>query len=573
MKPSIGKTENNGDLVIDIESLIDTRLLVQSNSGGGKSWLLRRLLEQTANHVQQIVIDIEGEFATLREKFDYVICAPSGADAVATPQTATVLARRLRETRVSAILDLYELKMPERRRFVRLFLEELLDAPKAMWHPALVVVDEAHIFAPEKGEAESFAAVIDLASRGRKRGLCAVLATQRLSKLHKDAAAELLNKLVGRTSLDVDVQRASDELGMKSKKEAMPILRSLDPGEFFCFGPALSKDVTKVTVGKVETKHPKSGDRAITTPPPASAKIKALLAKLTDLPKEAAAEARSMADLKSENAKLKRELTMRGKAQPRAEIKTITVPAVGKRAYAGIREAASEMKKAMNKIVSVHKAWEHNLTETNKRIDGMCATLEKVGATRESPVQLNRMISRVVGTAIATSREKAPALVSHHAKEGETIPMGKCERAILSTLMQHGPCDKRKLALLSGYSWSGSFSNSVSALRTAAYLIGENSGVMDITDLGTSANWTQEPLPTGQALRDYWLNRFGKCEKAILQALFSHPGGLDKNELCDKAGYSYSGSFSNSLSALRTAGVLVGSNSSVMRAADELLNG
>jgi hypothetical protein len=51
-------------------------MLVQSNSGGGKSWALRRLLEQTASLVQQIVIDIEGEFTTLREKFDFVICAP-----------------------------------------------------------------------------------------------------------------------------------------------------------------------------------------------------------------------------------------------------------------------------------------------------------------------------------------------------------------------------------------------------------------------------------------------------------------------------------------------------------------
>lgn len=48
--------------------------------------------------------------------------------------------------------------------------------------------------------AESAGAVIDLATRGRKRGQCAVIATQRLSKLHKDAAAEMKNKLIGGTS-------------------------------------------------------------------------------------------------------------------------------------------------------------------------------------------------------------------------------------------------------------------------------------------------------------------------------------------------------------------------------------
>jgi hypothetical protein len=41
------------------------------------------------------------------------------------------------------------------------------------------------------GEAESTEAVISLMSQGRKRGYTGIIATQRLSKLHKDAAAEL----------------------------------------------------------------------------------------------------------------------------------------------------------------------------------------------------------------------------------------------------------------------------------------------------------------------------------------------------------------------------------------------
>lgn len=50
---------------IDLPRLLETRLLIQANSGGGKSWALRRLLEQTTDQVQQIVIDPEGEFASL----------------------------------------------------------------------------------------------------------------------------------------------------------------------------------------------------------------------------------------------------------------------------------------------------------------------------------------------------------------------------------------------------------------------------------------------------------------------------------------------------------------------------
>lgn len=290
--------------VIDLPVLLETRLLVQANSGGGKSYTLRRILEQTAPLVQQLIIDPEGEFVTLREKFDYIIAAPHDADAVASPQTAALLARRLLESGVSAVLDIYDLKAHERQQFVRRFLDALVNAPRKLWHPVMVVLDEAHVFCPQTGSAEAASAVIDIATRGRKRGLCLVAATQRLSKLHKDTAAELLNKLIGRTGLDVDVKRAADELGMVSR-EALASLRALPPGSFYAFGPALHPSPELVTVAAVSTSHPKAGQRLMQAPPqappPASSKVRASLAKLADLQKDADTEARTVEELQRED--------------------------------------------------------------------------------------------------------------------------------------------------------------------------------------------------------------------------------------------------------------------------------
>src|SRR2546421_6654175 len=276
----------NQSVHIDLPTLLDTRLLIQANSGGGKSWLIRRLLEQSHGKVQQIVIDLEGEFSTLREKFDYILAGKNG-DTPAEPRSAGLLGRRLLELNVSAIIDLYELSQYERKRFVKLFLEALINAPKQLWHPVLVVIDEAHVFAPEKGQSEAMGAVIDLATRGRKRGYCAVLATQRLSKLHKDAAAECNNKLIGRTNLDVDMKRASEELGFTTKDQAIA-LRNLAAGEFYAFGPAISPNVINVTIGSVETTHPKAGSRIYTgSPIPPTEKIRKILGEMKDLPQEA----------------------------------------------------------------------------------------------------------------------------------------------------------------------------------------------------------------------------------------------------------------------------------------------
>lgn len=157
-------------LAVDLERLVVSRMLLQANSGGGKSWALRYLLEQTHGHIQQLIIDPEGEFATLRAHFPYVLVGRDG-DIPADPATAGALCTRLMELHASAIFDLYDLRLPARRAFVQVFLDQLLALPRDQWHPVLVIVDEAQVFAPQRGVAESTDAVISLCTQGRKRGL------------------------------------------------------------------------------------------------------------------------------------------------------------------------------------------------------------------------------------------------------------------------------------------------------------------------------------------------------------------------------------------------------------------
>ena len=226
------------------------------------------------------------------------------------PRTAALLARRLRETKVSAVLDFSELHAHQRKHVARLFLEALVECPRSLWDPALVVIDECQIFAPEKGhgESEALEAVADLTTRGRKRGLCLVAATLRISTLNKDVAAELKNRLIGGTVQDLDVKRLAFDLGM-TPKDALEVLRNLDPGHFLAYGPALNqKTPRELVTGDVFTTHPEVGKRRLSAPPKPTPAIVALLPKLADLPKEAEAEARSMEDLKRELAAARREL-------------------------------------------------------------------------------------------------------------------------------------------------------------------------------------------------------------------------------------------------------------------------
>src|SRR5258708_15532561 len=288
----IGQMIGGGRLELDCPGVVDTRVLIQGKSGGGKSWLLRLIAERAG--IQTIVLDNEGEFASLREAGDVLLVGASG-ELPANPRHAALLARRLLEYKVSAVVDLYELKLAERRHFVKLFLESLIHLPRDLWRPTLVILDEAHIYCPERGsgEAESTEAVISLMSQGRKRGFAGIIATQRLSKLHKDAAAEANNVIIGRTWLDADQVRAGDALGL-SKADRLK-LRDVGQGEFYAFGPVLGQPgVVHFRSEQVRTTHPRPGERHLLTASAPSRAIRGVLNKFADLPQEAEEEIRAL---------------------------------------------------------------------------------------------------------------------------------------------------------------------------------------------------------------------------------------------------------------------------------------
>jgi hypothetical protein len=251
---------------LDIEELLATRLLVQGNSGSGKSHLLRRLLEQSAPWVQQVIIDPEGDFVTLADKFGHVV-----VDGERTEAELTGIANRIRQHRVSCVLTLEGLDVEQQMRAAAAFLNGMFDADREFWYPVLVVVDEAQMFAPSVGgdvsedaRKMSLGAMTNLMCRGRKRGLAGVIATQRLAKLAKNVAAEASNFLMGRTFLDIDMARAADLLGMDRRQAEM--FRDLQRGNFVALGPALSRRPLPIVIGAVETSARSSSPKLMPLP-------------------------------------------------------------------------------------------------------------------------------------------------------------------------------------------------------------------------------------------------------------------------------------------------------------------
>lgn len=556
----IGFVKGKEPVQIDLNSLLRTRVLIQANSGGGKSYLIRKILEETHGKVQHIVLDLEGEFSTLREKFDYLLVGVGG-DIPIDVKSAELLAKKLLALQVSTIVDLYELKKHERILFVKLFLDSMMNAKKELWHPVLVIVDEAHVLCPEgkSGKAESTGSVIDLMTRGRKRGYCGVLATQRLSKLNKDASAEANNKLIGRTGLDIDMKRAGDELGFNSKEQFLS-LRSLDPGNFFAFGTAISKKIIKIKIGKVKTTHPEAGVGKLTAPSPPTPKIKRLLKKLVDLPKKAEQELMEKEDFKAKIRELKIKLR---KASANIEINDSQKEKFLKQ---GFREAELAFKTELNELNKSNFALKSAIDKAIN-IFNKVPELKKIKKFKSNSnlTNLEKFVPKEAVFKIKTDKNIPVKTTTTQvfAMDSE-LKLQRNEKAILSLLFNnpHKPFEIKMVALFTGYSpKSGGFKNSISHLNSMGIIrrIGTaieitQEGLSQATDLlGSDIDMHEEFTIQG------WINKLPKCESLIFKFLLENPGQeFLKEDLAVEVNYSLnSGGFKNALSRLNSLGLII----------------
>ncbi len=90
------------------------------------------------------MIDPEGDFVTLADKFGHVVVEVQGA----SEADLTRITGRVRQHRVSVVLNLEGPDADIQMKAATAFMNGLFDAERDLWYPMLVVVDEAQLFAP-----------------------------------------------------------------------------------------------------------------------------------------------------------------------------------------------------------------------------------------------------------------------------------------------------------------------------------------------------------------------------------------------------------------------------------------
>lgn len=566
---------------IALDTLRTSHLLVQGASGSGKSYLNRVLAEQLCQHIQTIIIDPEGEYHTLREKFPFILVG-EGGETPASIDTAELLARRLVEIGASAICDLYALEKDQQQVWLQKFLSALMRLPRSLWHPLVIIIDEAHLFCPEKGEgsAASTKAVEDLCSRGRKHGIGIILSTQRITKLSNNAASELQNYVIGRTFIQTDRERAAKVLGIPHRVAEMEAfyrdLKVLQPGQFWALGVAISTERVMVTVNQAQTTHPEPG--ALTEhKPPTPEHVSKLLPQLSDLPKEVEQEQsevdrlrQDVSRLMDENADLVQQLTSR-------EPQVITPD------FSDLKQRVAEMESGyqewMNKLESIIAS----------RLKTVADSLQTVGAElREEVTNLQaELLNDLSGLAFNLDDDApvpeirqmavAPAPRISIPDPGPSLGcrpittparetnggLNSTARKMLSTLVQWHPrgLSRGQLAAFVGIkSNTGSYGNRLSDLRTAGFM-SESDGKIFATDAGCRfIGKDRQPAPrTSREVMALWQGKLNSTAYRLLEILVEHRGRpVHRADLAKRAGISPdTGSYGNRLSELRTALLMV----------------
>jgi cytochrome c556 len=317
------------------------------------------------------------------------------------------------------------------------------------------------------------------------------------------------------------MKRASEELGFSTKEQAIA-LRNLAAGEFYAFGPAISAEVSKITIGAVETTHPKAGSRIYTASPiPPTERIKKILSELKDLPEAAAEEARTVEALQQQLATLKRQLAQKPQGTE------ISVPSK--------EMIASAVK---NAVQSKQKAFEQEKNQLETRIASLTTALQGVAKAIAPVLEVPRPIQ-------TTNQKPVPNMTANPTPE---ITISQGAAVILQVLRNHSPMVFSKTLLieqLPSAVRANGFGLYLSLLEHKGLIRIEHNRVM-LTNAGKEPSSQQlQELAVAEKTIEMWKSKLKPGAQRMFDVLADvYPKPLTKKEIGMKTGLSYtSGTF------------------------------
>lgn len=550
--PTLGSAVADGSPVqISMADLIGTDLCAIAKKGFGKSGLLRVLFEQTYGLIQQIILDPEDEFYTLREAGDYLVAGGETGDCPAEKANARALAKMLMENPgISAVIQLGHLEADDQEEFVALFLTEVMATKRPHWHPVMICLDETQRFAPQDQRVASSDVVKDVVRRGRKRGITPVFASLSHSSINKDITRGVSTWLFGRVGTDIDRKVVANSLALSSSSAEAKELPFLPLRRFWAFGHAISDRPVLFDVADAKTTIVKSGGALVAMPPPPKALQKLLeaLSKAAEppKPKEAPVEAPGPA---------------RVAAQPSEDVKAAIRAEARQEGYndgynqghfdgyqkgvsEGYDNAARRILEDLSRVVDEHRP-----------LNDVSPNLDDVEIDREDPaIQAHLAVVKPIadekkargGEIIVEAAETPLRQPRAAAADDGPLVMTDALQRVLDTLrwwkgMGHDQVSRQRACVMAGYSPKAStFGVYVGKLMKAGLVEIPSPGNLALTALGVSKTTMQSKK---RSLTDAAAELLDGRPREIFDILVEvGPSGISRHVLADRLALSRSAS-------------------------------
>ena len=246
--------EDDGDFELSIhDHLISQPLAVIGIRNQGKSYFVGKICKELCEAKQPfIVIDPEGEYFTLREKYPVIVAAvgkpvgrPRGykADLTINSETASMLARRVAEKGYSLVLDLRNATMADSYEALGAFLESLYSAEAEFNRPLVLIMEEAHVLVPEigrvrlpslkKAQDKVVYWTYEIAARGRHRGLGYVCVARRAAEVSKAVLSQAPNRVIFKLVDPADLAWLRNS---RLSREEIDVVKTLPQGKAVVIG-------------------------------------------------------------------------------------------------------------------------------------------------------------------------------------------------------------------------------------------------------------------------------------------------------------------------------------------------
>jgi hypothetical protein len=513
-------------------------------TGSGKTTACRGQVEKMLARGERVcIIDPSGAWWGLKSSadgaspgFGVAIMGGDHADVQITEASGPALADVIAANNLPAIIDVSEMGMGARVRFMTGFLEQLYAKNK---QPLTLVIDECDLFAPQRpmpDQTKLLNRMEQIVRRGRIRGFRPWMITQRPAELHKSVLSQastlIAMKLTApqdRNALGAWIDGQGDR---EQAKEILATLPKLQPGEGFVWCPAIDY-LHRVKFPKIRTfdsgRTPTTGETVTEPTTLAQVDISGVLAAL-EVVEPAPKGGKAAAPV------------VQGYSQAEMD--------------AAVEAGASE-------------------AYARGRVDGWAAAREAVLEAIDPAEAVLNGVERPIDAAPAAVHSPAAATV--YVKRGPTVPpggKGGAELRILRVLAQRHPArfTMAQWATLAGMKRTGgTWSTYVSRLRTAGYLQ-QDSDLFGVTAAGLAAAGTLPPRERGGAETiAVWKSAVGGAGRMLEELTKIHPKAVTRAELAERLGIEVTGgTFGTYLSRLRSNGLIETGGDGRMRAADVL---